>query len=237
MLHIVWQRTKGFLHRASTLILACAVVIWFLLAIPAYPGAGTFSDVEIGDSLFGAVSKIIAPVFAPAGFDHWEATGALITGMVAKEVIVGTLNQVYLDGSAADAPEEAAPTLGEEVGGIITAFGEAVALTAQEAVNIVPRTVNLVPGVALPEARFVETAGEDEGGTALEAALTTRFTPLAAVAFNVFVLLYVPCMATISVMRMEFGRRWTWHLIAYNAVVAWVVAVAVFQIGTLLGLG
>src|SRR5690606_38310931 len=102
---------------------------------------------------------------------------------------------------------------------------------------IVPRTVNLVPGVALPEARFVETAGEVEGGTALEAALTTRFTPLAAVAFNVFVLLYVPCMATISVMRMEFGRRWTWHLIAYNAVVAWVVVVAVFQIGTLLGLG
>jgi len=60
---------------------------------------------------------------------------------------------------------------------------------------------------------------------------------LAAVAFNVFVLLYVPCMVTVAATRQEFGTRWMLYQIVYTAGLAWLAAVLVFQGGLLLGLG
>jgi ferrous iron transport protein B len=54
------------------------------------------------------------------------------------------------------------------------------------------------------------------------------------VAFTVFVLLYVPCMAAVSAMRQEFGSRWMWTQIFFTFMLAWVAAVLVFQVGKLL---
>ena len=110
-------------------------------------------------------------------------------------------------------------------------------LTAQEFINIVPRTINIIPGINLAEADFLGTAGAEEDTTGLEAALTQVFTPLAAVAFTVFVLLYTPCMAVVAAMRQEFGARFTLYQIGYTFAIAWLGAVLVYQIGTLLGLG
>ncbi|MBL8120911.1 MAG: ferrous iron transporter B, partial [Anaerolineae bacterium] len=73
--------------------------------------------------------------------------------------------------------------------------------------------------------------------TALESALTQVFSPLAAVAFAVFVLLYTPCMVAIAAVRHEFGGRYALYQIIYTFAVAWVGAVIVYQGGTLLGLG
>ena len=56
-------------------------------------------------------------------------------------------------------------------------------------------------------------------------------------AFNVFVLLYVPCMAATTAMRHEFGTRMMAYQLAYTIVIAWVAAVLVYQIGSLLGIG
>jgi ferrous iron transport protein B len=55
------------------------------------------------------------------------------------------------------------------------------------------------------------------------------------VAFNVFVLLYIPCMATVAAMRHEFGNRWMAYQSVYMVVVAWVGATVVYQVGLLLG--
>jgi ferrous iron transport protein B len=245
----VQQRVGEFVGKVITVILIASVILWFLLAIPAEPDAGAFNDVSTADSVFGSISQALAPVLKPAGFGTWEATGSLMVGFVAKEAIVSTMSQVYLEEPQGDqeALDEPVPTLREDLGEIFTSLGEAVVLTVQEVVNIAPRTVNALPGVELPYADWLGRADEpDEDTTKLEAALAEAFDKsagsagagaLAAVAFNVFVLLYIPCVMTVTVMSREFGWRWALYQIAYTLTVAWIAAVVVFQGGKLLGLG
>lgn len=240
----MWERTQGFIIKAGTVILGVSIGLWLLLAIPARAEAGSFNDVAEEDSVFGVVSGAIAPVFAPAGFGNWQASGSLITGFLAKEVVVGTMNQIYVGGELEVAEEEAAPPFGEELGAAVLSFGEAAVLTAQEVVNIVPRTINLVPGVEIGEVSFLDLGEEEEEDlTRLESALIDSFNvsagsaaagKIAAVAFNVFVLLYVPCMVAVAAMRQEFGARWMWYQILYTLILAWAAAVVTYQVGRLL---
>jgi ferrous iron transport protein B len=244
----MWERTRGFIIKAGTVILGVSIGLWLLMAIPASSDAGSFNDVPAEDSVYGLVSGAIAPVFKPAGYGSWQASGSLITGFLAKEVVVGTMNQIYVD-EAQNAPasaegEEAPPSgFGQDLGAAAVGFGEAAVLTVQETLNIVPRTINIVPGIELPEFNFLGGGEDEENTTWLESALVATFSesagspeagPIAAVAFNVFVLLYVPCMAAVAAMRQEFGARWMWAQIAYTMVLAWAASVLVFQVGKLI---
>lgn len=229
----MWTQTRDFLRRAATLILAASLVIWLLLALPT-SGEGEFADVPPEQSLFGSVSSALAPTLAPAGFGTWQATGALITGFSAKEVVISTMNQLYLNAEE-EAPAESSFT--DDLRDTASGLGEAVALTGQEIVNIIPRTINFLPGVSMPELElFGAGEGEVEDSSQLQAALRNAFTPLTAVAFNVFVLLYVPCIAAVSALRHEFGTRWMLLQAGYTLGVAWLGAVLVYQGGRLLGL-
>jgi ferrous iron transport protein B len=87
----------------------------------------------------------------------------------------------------------------------------------------------------MPEADFLGQAGQEEDLTALEQALTQTFTPLSALAFTVFILLYVPCMSATAAMRHEFGTRWMLLQVGYTLAVAWGASVLVYQAGRLLG--
>lgn len=239
----MWERTRGFVVKAGTVILAVSVVLWLLMAIPMGANAGSFNDVAPEDSVFATVSGVIAPVFAPAGFGTWEASGSLITGFLAKEVVVGTMAVIYApDGEVMEVEAEEATTFLEDVGGAVVSFGEATVLTVQEALNILPRTINIIPGVEVVEFDFLGGAEEEEDTSRLEIALVNSFNKsagspaagtLAAVAFNVFVLLYVPCMVAVAAMRQEFGSRWMWAQIGFTLGLAWVSAVLVFQVGKL----
>jgi len=231
-----WERTGTFVRKAGTIILATSIVIWLLMAIPTN-SSGSFNDVAPEDSVFGTVAGTVSPVFAPAGFGDWQASGSLITGFIAKEVVVGTMSQIFVGEAEEEGVEEPAPTFVEDAVGIGTSFLEASVLTVQEVVNIVPRTVNIIPGVNMGEANFLGAGGEEDDTTALESALNQAFTPLTAIAFTVFVLLYTPCMVTVAAMRHEFGTRFMFYQIVYTFVIAWLAAVIVFQGGTLLGLG
>ncbi|MGF1505661.1 MAG: ferrous iron transport protein B [Anaerolineae bacterium] len=244
----MWERTEGFLVKAGTVILAVSVVMWLLLATPSSAQAGTFNDVPAEQSVFGVLSGAVAPVFEPAGFGSWEASGSLLTGILAKEVVVGTMNQLFVDQSAAspDAVEEPDTSFGEELGASLLGFGEAALLTVQEVMNIVPRTINLIPVVDIGEISFFPAEAEEENTTNLQTALRASIEDsagsvaagaLAAVAFNVFVLLYVPCMAALAAMRQEFGWGWMWAQVGYTFAIAWLAAVLVFQGGLLLGFG
>jgi ferrous iron transport protein B len=243
-----WQRTQQFLRNAATIILAATIIIWFMLALPVR-GEGTFNDVPTGDSLFGSVSRALAPAFAPAGFGSWEAAGSLITGFVAKEAVVSTMSQIYVEevGEGTSAEDEAdSPGFVDDLREIARSFGEAAILTVQETANIAPRTANLLPVVNVGLGDWLDRGEDAEELTSLQSALTTSFArtacsaergKLAAVAFNVFVLLYVPCMATVAAMRHEFGGRWVFYQVTYTLLVAWLAATVVYQGGLLLGIG
>ena len=83
LLH-TWEKVKGFLRKAGTIILACSIVLWALSTFPL--------GVEYGsaDSLLGMIGSFIAPIFAPLGFGTWQAAVAIIAGLAAKEVVVAT---------------------------------------------------------------------------------------------------------------------------------------------------
>jgi ferrous iron transport protein B len=238
-----WERTKGFIVNAGTVILGVSVILWLLMAIPTRPGAGSFNDVAPEESVFGAVSGFIAPVFEPAGFGSWQASGSLITGFLAKEIIVSSMNQIYV-GTRDFVEEESAPsTISDDLVASAVTFAEAGILTLQEIANIVPRTINLLPAVELQEFNFLGIEEEEDDNGSLQNALVSSFTKsagspaaasVAAVAFTVFVLLYVPCMAAVSAMRQEFGSRWMLAQIAFTLTLAWLAAVIVFQVGKMI---
>ena len=104
---VMWVRLKGFLHTAGGIIVATVVVIWLLMSIPV-TGGHSFNEEAVPpqDSAYGAVSKAMSPVFAPAGFDSWSLTGPLVTGFVAKETLISTWAQTYaVEDVTDDAPE------------------------------------------------------------------------------------------------------------------------------------
>jgi ferrous iron transport protein B len=185
-----WQKLRAFLRTASGIIVATVTVVWLLSSIPmpgaqpAAPGETvSFGHVAPAGSVFGGVSRAVAPVFAPAGFDDWHASAALVTGFVAKEAVVATTAQTYSAEEPADVHQAGALGAGLR-------------------------------------ATFERTSG----GHVIPAVL----------AFMIFLLAYTPCMTTVAAQRAEIGTRATLAGIGMQLLVAWVLAVAVFQIGVLL---
>ena len=86
LLH-TWEKTKGFLRKAGTIILVSAIIIWILSYLPG--GEATYGT---ADSYLGMIGSLIAPIFAPLGFGNWQAGIAILTGLVAKEVVVSTFS-------------------------------------------------------------------------------------------------------------------------------------------------
>lgn len=164
----MYDRIKDFVIRAGTILFAASVVIWFLQSFDTHFHMLPAGQAE--NSILAAIGKAIAPVFAPLGFGFWQAAVALVTGLMAKETVVGTLNILY--NPATDA--------------------------------------------------------------AMSQILQGIFTPVSALAFLVFVLLYMPCIAAFSAIRREMNS-WKWALgtIAMQTGVAWVVSFMVYQFGTL----
>ena len=209
----MWENTREFVRKAGTMILLASVVMWLLLNLP-------WGVSDQRDSYFGKVSGALSPLFAPLGFGNWETGGALVTGFMAKEIVVSTMSQIYLS----DMPvEDVAPTtLGEDLLGIGRGFVDAVIGSGRILVSI-------IPGVS-----FANEEVENED-TALSIALREHFTPLSAVSLLVFVLLYVPCVATLGAIKQEFGSSWAVTSAVYQTAVAWLVAWVVYRFGLLLG--
>lgn len=211
----MWERGVLFLKKAGTLILALSVVIWALSSLPV--GVEYASQ----ESITGQIGTTLAPVFAPLGFGEWQATVAIIYGFVAKEVVVSTFGILYgvgEDGSGGTADEAAT----EESSGEISskpASGEVSVESSDETASA---------------ESVEEVAPEEDPG--FIAAIQEVFTPLSAYAYMVFILLYIPCLATLATIRRE-TNSWKWPAFAagYTFVVAYVVSFAVYQGGLLLG--
>lgn len=224
-----WERTGAFVNKAWTVIMATSIIIWLLMSIPI-TGKGSFASTDVNNSVFASVNKTIAPVFKPLGFNSWEASGALVTGFVAKEVVVSTMSQVYAVEEVAEETEGTNPTFFEDIGEILTTFVSSTFDTIKSLPMIFG--VNLFPEEEEGEA----TALMEEIRKGFESS-SNGHGSLAALAFMVFVLLYTPCMVAIAAERHELGMNWTWVSIFGQLALAWILALVVFQGGLLLGLG
>ena len=223
---LVKQRTGSFIAGAGTTILVASIAVWFLLAIPL-GGGGRFADTEVEDSAFGLASKVMAPVLEPLGIGDWEQSGSLLSGFVAKEVVVSTMAQLYL--AEGDTAAEPSSNLVDDLGEIGSGFVQA----GEDTLRAIPRVVGL---------DFLDLS--DSADTDLQTAVRSSFErssdghgQLAALGFMVFVLLYTPCMAAVGAFRQEFGTRWMWVSVFGQFAIAWLGAFLVFQGGRLLGLG
>ncbi|MDL1969988.1 MAG: ferrous iron transport protein B [Candidatus Desulfofervidaceae bacterium] len=161
----MWERSFMFVKKAGTIIATGVVLVWFLSSMP--PGV----EYASGQSWIGHLGKFFAPFFKPAGFGFWQAAVALIFGILAKEVVVGTLGTLY--------------------------------------------------GV------------EEEG---LNKVLPTYFSKLSAFSFMVMSLLYIPCIASIGVIKQETNSwKWTALAVGWSLFVGWTMAVLFYQIGRIFG--
>ncbi|HCT84688.1 MAG TPA: ferrous iron transport protein B [Candidatus Margulisbacteria bacterium] len=209
-----WEKVKHFVVKAGTLILVASVVIWFSLNLPY--------GVSQQDSLLGKTGKAIAPILQPLGFGTWEAGASLLTGFVAKEVVVSTMGEIY-----SGAQEERTEQLSfvGDLKAIVVSFGSAV----QEAFFGFFSNIDITG---------ISSSKEEEGLDSLKQRLGLDFTPLSAYSFMVFVLLYVPCLTVLAAFKHEF-QSWGWvgFVVVYLSVLPWLVSFAVYQGGRLVGLG
>lgn len=191
LLKAVLMRLWSFVTGASSVIITMLIVVWVLSAIPVSAGAAgsnSFGHVdEVNNSVFGAASSAIAPVFKPAGFDDWHASAALMTGFVAKEVVVGSLSQSYALNNSDDQSEQ------DQGQG---SLGQAVHKSFEKSSDGHPSA--------------------------------------AAAAFMIFILAYTPCLATIAEMKRQYGTKTALQSVGMGLLIAYVLAIVVFQVGRLL---
>lgn len=214
MIH-TWEKGKHFLVKAGTYILAVSIFVWFLLNLP-------WGVENKKDSLLGLAGQTVAPVLEPIGFGNWEAASSLITGIIAKEIVVGTMAEIYVDEVEEGTEQEFSFTddMNEIGSGFLTAVQEA-------GINIISTF-----GIASISAE------EEEGQDNLKGVIKTKFTPLAAFSFMVFVLLYMPCIITGVAYKQEFGTwKWYWVALLNGFGTAWIFSLLVYQVGSLFGWG
>ncbi|HET7318961.1 MAG TPA: ferrous iron transport protein B [Nitrospirota bacterium] len=215
MIH-TWEKGKHFLVKAGTYILAVSILVWFLLNLP-------WGVENKKDSYLGQVGQVAAPLLKPLGFGNWEAASSLMAGVIAKEIVVGTMGEIYVQ-KGEEEMNAVKPAFTDDLKELGTSFAAALTNSAKNVFSTF-RISSL-------------SAEEDEKRAGLKSVLRGVFTPLSAYAFITFVLLYMPCVVVAIAMRQEFGT-WKWFGIAflYQMSLAWLAAFVIYQGGRLLGIG
>ncbi len=216
MIHM-WDRSKIFLRKMGGIILAGAVIIWFLTAFPRHIDYTT--DYTAAAERVGAAFNERMLAAAPEARAALEAERRTALDKIETAREAERTEKSYI-GRIGRFLEPVFAPIG------ISWRGGVALLTGFVAKEIVISTLGVL--------HAVDSADE---GDALQRALhRTGMTPLSALSMMVFVLLYLPCLATIAAIRRETGSlRWTLFSIAYSTSLAWVAAFGVWQGGRLLG--
>ena len=223
-----WQRLRGFLLRAGKAIVLVVIALNFVNSIGT---DGSFNNQNTERSLLSAIGKTITPILEPLGVKegNWPATVGIFSGIFAKEVVVGTLDALYSD----MARSENGPSIKEPVH---------ISAMLSEAVNTIPENLAKVNnmwgdplGLSIGDLTNEQTSAE-----AQEVELTTIVLmqqlfdgQLGAFCYILFVLLYMPCVATLGAIYKEAGGAWAFFSATWNTLLAYSVAVIVYQLGTL----
>lgn len=214
-----WQRLKGFVVRAGKAIVSVVII---LNVVNSLGTDGSFGNQNTEKSMLSAIGRSITPAFAPMGLtaDNWPATVGIFTGFFAKEVVVGTLDALY-------APRDSDERF-DLAQGVNDAFASIPAnLEGLGALLLDPLGLDLgdtsdVAAQAEAQAIEVGTIG------AMQAAFNGQ---IGAFAYLLFILLYMPCVATIGVIYKEIGGFWAVFSATWSLVIAYATAVCVYQLG------
>lgn len=206
-----WQRLKAFVFRAGFLIVPICVLIGALNAINL-DGTMNTGDAD-ARSLLSVVGQAVTPIFSPMGIhaDNWPATVGLVTGVLAKEVVVGTLNTLYSQvGHLTNVADAGSFQLW-------AGLTEAVKSIPQ---NLTQQLSGVFGNPLLAQAPFSTL---NQGVTGL---MYEKFDgQIGAFAYLLFILLYFPCVSTMAVMMRELHRGWSFFSAAWMTGVAYGTAV------------
>ena len=217
-----YEKVKGFVQKAGTVILAATILIWLLsnFNMHSFTGENRLERgtllAEMDDSFLASVGKAAAPVFKPAGFGAWKPTVGIATGWVAKEMVVVTLAQLYSE------------DVGEEYLEQYFASMDAAAL----------KDLGFSDGIYSPAEAFdiyteavLMEGGDEHALLSIHADISTKQAALAYMAFN---LLCMPCFAAVGAMKRELKSwRRTASAVGIQMATAYLVAVLINLVGSL----
>jgi len=240
LLSSTWERLSVFLLRVGKVIIVASVIVTALSSFSL--GGKVLSDAEIGDSVLADIGKTITPIFHPMGItdENWPASVGLLSGVVVKEIVMGTLNGVYTRMDQADAKRQPKATgttgAGQPAFDLWGELKAAVATIPANARSFASGFFDPLGFGAVRKAEHatLEQAAQQQGiDTGTLARLGALFTVPAAIAYLIFVLLYIPCVNTMAAIYRETGSRaWTMFAIGWGFLLAYGLGVVAYQFMT-----
>ncbi len=216
-----WQRLKIFILGAGKVIVLLVAV---LSVFNSMGTDGSFGNQNNGKSLLAVAAQKVTPVLSPLGIqqDNWQATVGIITGIFAKEAVVGTLNTLYQSDAAED--ETAEFSLWDKV-------TEAAATIPE---NIAGINVTDPAGLDIGDVQDQQAAAESqEVDVSIYANMQQHFAGTAgAFAYLLFVLLYMPCSAAMGALFRESGRNWAVFVAMWCNLLAFAASTLYYQMVT-----
>lgn len=211
-----WQKLKRFVLGAGKTIVVVVAILSFLNSLGT---DGSFGNEDSQNSVLSKVAQVVTPVFAPMGIekDNWPATVGIITGIFAKEAVVGTLNNLYSD------PTDEAVEF-------------SLTNSLQEALQSIPDNLSALSfsdplGIDVGDLADSNVAAEDQGvSSGIFGNLQAYFiTGGAAFAYLIFILLYTPCVAAMGAYAREFGSKFARFIGLWTMFLAYASAVIYYQ--------
>lgn len=220
ILNSTWMRVFDYIKRAGTVILGIMMILW---ALTYFPNHG-----DPNSSYIAKFGHTFAPIMKPTGFgDRWETVAAIPPSIAAKEVVVGFLAQALpLEEGSSEEEVVEETTFGEDLVEQVKGFGGAVKDSVLGMISLD------VEGLfATPDAEEIEEEGMGIVQATANLWPNDELAPLRAYSFMTFILLVVPCVATLGAIKHEFGWGYLGKIIGIMLVVPYVVSTLIFQIG------
>lgn len=219
------DRVRLFIREAGQVIV---IMVLILNTLNALGTDGSFNQQNSRDSLLSETSRQLTPLFAPLGIaeDNWQAVVGIFSGILAKEVVVGTLDTLYSDQGNTLASPQAAFSLTDAI--------VAAAATVPDNLAAVFGNLHDPLGLAVGDLSQTADAAVQQGiqDTTISVMQHAFDGQAGAFAYLLFVLLYFPCVATIGAIRREAGRRWAAFVAGWSTLVAYLAASSFYQLAT-----
>jgi ferrous iron transport protein B len=218
-----WDRVRLFVKEAGQIIILMVLVLNSLNSIGT---DGSFGNEDSEKSVLSAASRVMVPAFAPMGIeeDNWPAVVGIVSGVLAKEVVVGTLDNLYTSLADDGAMKDEAFSLWQQLS----------AAAATVPANLADLGDSLLDplGISVVSTTDTEKAAEQQGvRQGVFGAMNSRFDGAAgAFSYLLFILLYFPCIATIGAIKREAGRPWALFVATWTTAVAYITASSFYQI-------